>query len=194
MNCKSIRISLWFSSSFLPPVRFCEYWRYLWIFEGLALKAFKNFALIWAELRLEFWAAIRAESFHHATDLFYGESFRMWNGRGVNVLYAESLSAGCAGKMDMRGMCVSTFTSTIDLWPAAVVDFVQEFMFQKQCERSEQCGFVYGFKPELHIWESESMSDGNDFLHYHHTYCGRLHASFSQYSLYILHIQRTIVR
>ena len=49
MNCKSIRISLWFSSSFLPPVRFCEYWRYLWIFEWLALNAFKNLALIWAD-------------------------------------------------------------------------------------------------------------------------------------------------
>ena len=49
MNCKSIRISLWFSSSFLPPVIFCEYWRYLWIFEWLALNAFKNLALIWAD-------------------------------------------------------------------------------------------------------------------------------------------------
>ena len=49
MNCKSIRISLWFSSAFLPPVRFCEYWRYLWIFEWLALKVFKNLALIWAD-------------------------------------------------------------------------------------------------------------------------------------------------
>ena len=49
MNCKSIRISLWFLSTFLPPVRFCEYWRYLWIFEWLALNAFKNLALIWAD-------------------------------------------------------------------------------------------------------------------------------------------------
>ena len=56
MNCKSIRISHWFSSAFLPPVRFCEYWRYLWIFEWLALKVFKNLALIWAESCLECWA------------------------------------------------------------------------------------------------------------------------------------------
>ena len=62
MNCKSIRISLWFSSAFLPPVRFCEYWRYLLIFEGSALKVFKNLALIWAELRLRCWAGLWTEA------------------------------------------------------------------------------------------------------------------------------------
>jgi len=62
-----------------------------------------------------FYGTIRAESFHHATGLFDGESFRMRNGGGVNVLYAEGLSAGCAGKMDMRGMCASAFTSAVDL-------------------------------------------------------------------------------
>ena len=114
----------------------------------------------------------------------------MWNGRGVDILYAEGLSAGCAGKMDMRCMCASTFTSAVDLCPASVIDFVQELMFQKQCERSEQRGFVDGFKSYFHIRESESMADSNDFLHHHHTYCGRFHTGFIQYSLYILHIRQ----
>ena len=60
-------------------------------------------------------STIRTDSFHHAVGLFDGESFRMWNGGGVNVLYAEGLSTGCAGKMDMRGMCASAFTSAVDL-------------------------------------------------------------------------------
>ena len=58
---------------------------------------------------------IRADSFHHAISLFNGESFRMWNGGGINALYAEGLSAGCAGKMDMRGMGASAFASAVDL-------------------------------------------------------------------------------
>ena len=131
---------------------------------------------------------IRAgETFHHAVGLFDGESFRMWNGGGVNVLYAECLSAGCACKMDMRGMCASAFASAVYLRSAAVIDFVQEFMFQKQRECSEQSGSVDCFKPDLHIRESESMADGNDFLHYHHAYCRRFHIGISQYPLYILH-------
>ena len=56
----------------------------------------------------------------------------MWNGGGVNVLYAEGLSAGCACKMDMRGMCASAFASAVYLRSAAVIDFVQEFVVQKQ--------------------------------------------------------------
>ena len=60
-------------------------------------------------------STIRTDSFHYAVGLFDGESFRMWNGGGVNVLYAEGLSAGCASKMDMRGMCASAFTSAVDL-------------------------------------------------------------------------------
>ena len=81
-------------------------------------------------------STIRTDSFHHAVGLFDGESFRMWNGGGVNVLYAEGLSAGCAGKMDMRGMCASAFASAVYLRSAAVIDFVQEFVVQKQRECS----------------------------------------------------------
>ena len=96
-------------------------------------------------------STIRTDSFHHAVGLFDGESFRMWNGGGVNVLYAEGLSAGCACKMDMRGMCASAFASAVYLRSAAVIDFVQEFVIQKQRESPEQCGSVDGFKPDLHI-------------------------------------------
>ena len=96
-------------------------------------------------------STIRTDSFHHAVGLFDGESFRMWNGGGVNVLYAEGLSAGCACKMDMRGMCASAFASAVYLRSAAVIDFVQEFVVQKQRESPEQCGSVDGFKPDLHI-------------------------------------------
>ena len=60
-------------------------------------------------------STIRTDSFHYAVGLFDGESFRMWNGGGVDILYAEGLSAGCAGKMDMRGMCAFAFTSAVDL-------------------------------------------------------------------------------
>ena len=85
-------------------------------------------------------------------------------------------------------MCASAFASAVYLRSAAVIDFVQEFMFQKQRECSEQSGSVDCFKPDLHIRESESMPDSNDFLHHYHTNSGRFHTGFIQYSLNVLHI------
>ena len=91
--------------------------RYIFRGEFTALRASQLCIIPNAVLPIKsvFNSTIRTDSFHYAVGLFDGESFRMWNGGGVNVLYAEGLSAGCASKMDMRGMCASAFTSAVDL-------------------------------------------------------------------------------
>ena len=93
----------------------------------------------------------------------------MRDGRGVYILDTEGLSTGSTCEVHMRTMDWSAFATAIDLRSAAIVHFVQKFVFQEQSKSAEESGFVYSLKSFLHLGKSKGMIHGYDFPHDHDT-------------------------